>query len=479
MKKRKKISKDKFKITIQPTYKQKLCWQKLRDSTTQFILFGGGAGGGKSWIGCEWLLLNCLVYPGSKWFMGRNELKRLKGSTYQTFLKVCRLHSIPKTCWKLNSQESYILFWNGSRIDLIDVAYQPSDPLYERFGSMEFTGGWLEEVGEIRGDAFDILKSRIGRHANDEFNLFPKIFLTCNPKKNWVYFDFYKPWKENRLPEDTCFIQSLYNDNPYTAKTYGETLSKLKSNVTKQRLMYGLWEYEDDDAVMMEYEKILAMFDREQTPNTNDKFYLTVDVARYGRDRAVFILWQGWYIRKVWFYDKSSTQFIEEKIISVCDKWHIPRCNVIIDQDGVGGGVVDHLPGVYAFVNAGRPIEEWDDNKKWREQDTDRFAYKNLRSQCYDRLADYINEGLIGCYKEIPINIRDWIVEELESIRRKDVEDNEKKFQVISKEEIKQDILGRSPDFADAMMMRCVFGLGNMRETVKNSGESFEIDVVW
>ena len=38
------------------------------------------------------------------------------------------------------------------------MAYQPSDPMYERFGSLEFTDGALEECGEIRFEAFDILK---------------------------------------------------------------------------------------------------------------------------------------------------------------------------------------------------------------------------------------------------------------------------------------------------------------------------------
>lgn len=467
-----------FTITVKPTPKQMLCWKKLKDQTTQFILFGGGAGGGKSWIGCEWLVLNSLAYPGSKWFIGRNELKRIMKSSYITFRKVCKWHKIPENAWSLNSKYNYIEFSNGSRIDLMDLAYKPTDPLYERFGSEEYTGGWLEEVGEINGKAFDVLKSRIGRHMNKEFNLLPKMLLTCNPKKNWVYFDFYKPYKESRLSLDSCFIQSLYSDNYHTAGSYGALLSKIKDKTTRERLMNGLWEYEIDDSALMDYEKILAIFEREMIKKPDDEMFLTVDVARFGRDKAVFFLWQGYHIRKIWFYEKSATNLIEEKIISTCDQYQIPRRNVVIDQDGVGGGVVDHLPGVYAFVNGGSPIEEWDDDKKWREQDADRFFYKNLRSQCYDRLASYINDGIISCYDEIPEDVKNWIVEELEAIRKKDVEDNEKKFQIISKDEIKQ-TLGRSPDFADAMMMRCVFGLGDIRETINQEEESFDIEVTW
>ncbi len=462
--------------------KQALAWKRLKDKTTQFILFGGGAGGGKSWVGCEWLLIMCITCPGTKWYIGRNELKRIMKSTFITFLKVCKMHGIPDNCWKLNSQYNYIQFWNGSRIDLIDVAYKPADPMYERFGSEEYTSGWLEEAGEIEFQAFDVLKSRIGRHLNDKYNIFPKMLLTCNPKKNWLYFEFYDLDKKGILPEDYCFIKSLYNDNPYTAEKYGNLLAKIKDPVMRARLKDGLWEYDEDEAALMSYENILAIFDKDFERGYNNECYLSVDVARGGRDKAVFTLWQGYFIRKVWYYDKTTpapdylrdkTVFIEKKIISICEQWHISRNRVVVDQDGVGGGVVDHLPGVYAFVNGGRPVTEFDDEKKYREQETDKYFYKNLRSQCYFKLAELVREGKIGCYPEVSPDVRNWIIQELEAIKKKDVMDNEKKFQVISKEEIEK-VIGRSPDFSDAMMMRCVFGLGMPDE--EGIGE---VELVW
>ena len=111
----------KFILKLNPTLKQKACWEKLLDNTTEFILFGGGAGGGKSWVGCEWLVVLCLSYPGVKLFVGRNELKRIMQSTYITFQKVCKWHKIPRDSWKFNAQYSYVEFWNGSRIDFIDL----------------------------------------------------------------------------------------------------------------------------------------------------------------------------------------------------------------------------------------------------------------------------------------------------------------------------------------------------------------------
>src|SRR5205807_7649020 len=135
---------------------------------------------------------------------------------YVTWTKVCAFHHIPPQDWKLNGQYNYIEFRNGSRIDLLDVDFLPSDPLFERFGSLEYTEGDLEEAGEIHFLAFDVLKSRVGRHLNKEYGLLPKIGLTANPSKNFLYSLFYKPWKDGTLPAEYAFIQSLYGDNKYS-----------------------------------------------------------------------------------------------------------------------------------------------------------------------------------------------------------------------------------------------------------------------
>lgn len=481
--------KNQLTINIRPTPKQKVGWKYLKDNITEFIFFGGGAGGGKSWQGCEWLLVMCIVYPGFRGFIGRNELKRIMSSTYVTWKKVCKWHKIPDDIWKLNSQHNYIEFINfqtkkfdgyGSRIDLLDVAYLPRDPLYERFGSIEFTSGFAEEVGEWHEKAFDVLKSRIGRHKPDNFTGIPKIFLTGNPKKNWTYYSFYLPWRDTKKPEDNnrfdmviegevfncVFIQSLYRDNPYTMVTYERQLKSIRDKVLRQRLKDGNWEYEDDDANLMEYENIIKIFSESGLFDAAGDMYLSVDVARSGNDKAVIILWQGLHIKKLWYEDKTNIKWFRLKIEKLCEQHQVPLEHVVIDEDNMGGGLVDELEYCVGFVNGSKAVEAFDEDM----QETDRYSYLNLRSQCYFKLAEMVDNGKITCYQDVPTDIRNDIIQELEVIKRKDHEKNEKKLQVIPKDEIKA-IIGRSPDYADAMMMRMIFELGLQANQ--------DISVVW
>lgn len=96
----------------------------LTDKTHTEFLYGGAAGGAKSWTGCTWLVFMSLCYPGTKWFIGREELKRLRESTLITFFKVCTQYGIKRDKdFKYNGQDHYIQFANNSRIDLLDLRY--------------------------------------------------------------------------------------------------------------------------------------------------------------------------------------------------------------------------------------------------------------------------------------------------------------------------------------------------------------------
>lgn len=402
----------------------------------------------------------CETYPGTKWFIGRKELKRLMQSSYETWKKVCKYHGIPENHWKLNGQYNYIEFFNGSKIDLLDVDFQPSDPLYERFGSTEYTGGWGEEAGEWVFKAFDVLKTRIGRHLNKEYGLHPKLLLTCNPKKNWLKRVIWKPFKDGILDPIYAYIQSLYSDNYYTADTYGESLNEITDKVTKQRLKGGNWNYDDDENGLCSIDAIQDIWNN-TVEEENDKFAI-LDIARFGKDKTKLWLWKGWKCYKIITWENQDTGITATKLKTILAEERIPFSHCIGDEVGVGGGVIDQCKGINGFIANSSSLELKGAEKKpvmingILKHKTEKENFKTLKDQCGWMLADKVNNHEIRIEIEDE-ELKERIEEELGELKDAKPDEDVKK-QLVPKDEIKENI-GRSPDDLDCLIMRMWFEL--------------------
>lgn len=351
-----------------------------------------------------------------------------------------------------------LTFDGGSELVLMDLAPMPSDPNYERLGSLEFTGGFIEEAAEVESKAKEVVLSRI-RYRLDEFGLVPKLLMTCNPHKGYLYKEFYKPWKNGMLAPDKAFIRSLVTDNPHISEHYIESLKKIKDKVLRARLLLGDWEYADDDLTLFIFDAITDLF---TNPADDDKTrYITADIARFGRDKAVIMVWEGLTVIDIIVYQKSSMPTLETEILVLSQKYKVPMSRVLVDEDGIGGGVVDHLK-CKGFVANSTPIEAKND----REMRVVEYKvnYQNLRTQCYYELSEHVNDRLISIKTESE-SIQEAITEELEQIKARDV-DKDVKFRIITKDDIKAAI-GRSPDYADTLMMRMYFEVKPEKKTAK------------
>lgn len=427
-------------------FKQDEALTILTDNEVEEFLYGGAAGGAKTWTGCVWLAFMCLLFPFTKWFIGREELKRITESTLITFFKVAKEYGIDS--FKFNGQKNFIQFDNGSRIDLLELKYLPRDPLFERFGSTEFTGGWIEEGGEVNFGAYDVLKTRIGRQYNDKYNILAKIFITSNPKKNWLYQEFFKPFKGGELEGGLKrFLQALVQDNPFIESGYIERLKRIKDKAKKERLLLGNWDYDDNPYALCSYDDISAVFENDHIEKSEDK-YLTADVARFGSDAARIGVWYGWNLIEVISFDISKTTEIQAAIDALRVKYGIAKHNCIADEDGVGGGVVDSC-GIKGFVNNSRPFKE-----KITDKQKEVPNYENLQVQCIFGLAEKVNKNEINVSADVTTEEKESIIEELGTIERDS--SNMKKLSIVKKSKIKQNI-GRSPDWRDLMLMRKYF----------------------
>jgi len=251
----------------------------------------------------------------------------------------------------------------------------------------------------------------------------------------------------------------------------------------RKKLLEGNWKISLDDKSIFSYhciedlfsntvkqyekdekgELILDSFGRPKA--TKQENFITCDVARFGRDYAVVKTWEGFEVVKIAVYTISKTTDLTEYIEQERARLSIPKSNVLVDQDGVGGGVVDEC-GYCGFSGGAAALE--DPKTKIKEN------YKNLKTQCAYRMADRVNAGqaainpenylVNGQYsdhviiKQQVITVQSLIKQDLRSFKKIKADMDGKK-QMIPKELQKNLLSGRSPDFGDAFIMREWFEL--------------------
>ena len=405
------------------------------DSNVETILYGGAAGGGKTMLGCMWQILRRLKYPGTRSLIGRAKLDTLKKTTMNTFFQVANDIGLKAgEDFNYNQQSHIIKFSNGSEIILADLFLYPSDPNFQDLGGLELTDVFLDEATEISEKAYSVVCSRI-RYKLNEFGLKPKILLTCNPSKGWIYNQFYLPYKNQNLPDHLAFIQALPGDNIHLPDAYVTSLSRLPE-ADRKRLLEGDWEFDNSSDRLYLYDELMRCF---REPMNVGEGYITADIARLGKDRTVLCVWKGLSCIDIVVLRQKRQDEVKAEIQRLMNTHSIRLSNVLADADGVGGGLVDSLR-CREFMNGSKAVRG--------------NQYMNLKADCYFRLGELIDKNEIT----FPIKWQEEICKELELIRRVDP-DKEGKLRVTSKDTISQRTGGISPDIADAIMMRAYFEL--------------------
>lgn len=406
-------------------------------------------------------------YPWTRWFYWREELKRLKQTTLATYFKFLDDYKIPPEQKGIyNAQDSVIKYANWSETLLLDLAYLPSDPLYTRFGSLELTWGYIDESAEVAEQCISILSTRVWRQRNEEYNLSPKILEGFNPDKWHVYRRYYKPDKDGTMPEYRKFIKALATDNKRLPKSYISQLEKT-NEVTKQRLLYWNFDYDDTPWRLFEYDKLLAM--QKNEPFYWEKF-ISCDPAREWRDTTRIVVWNGLTIEQVITEDKSNLKDLKDRLLLLSRREWVKKNHIIIDENWLWWWLVDELECQW-FINNRRAIDP-----KIQSTPTSSLKKANfwmLKDQCYYLLSQYVNAWKIS-YKW-PSEVFSMLVEELDIIVQIDI-DKDWPYRILPKDEMKVK-LWRSPDIWDAVMMRMFYEIRKPIDLTWLEATSFDTDL--
>ncbi len=224
-----------MKLTLSVTKKQK----SFIDSTESEVLFGGAAGGGKSYGQAVDALLFALRYPGSKQLILRRSFSELDKSLIRTTLAL-----YPRELYSFNSSSHTGRFKNGS---LIDFGYCAAENDVYQYQSAEYDVIRFDELTHFTESQYVYLISRV-RGAND----YPKqVKSSTNPGgvgHNWVKARFVDPSPagESFVGDDgmrRIFIPALLSDNRFLIEgdpDYERRLLALP-DAERRALLHGDW----------------------------------------------------------------------------------------------------------------------------------------------------------------------------------------------------------------------------------------------
>lgn len=168
--------------------------------------------------------------------------------------------------------------------------------------------------------------------------------------------------------------------------------------------------------------------------------YISADIALHGSDKFIVMVWDGWKIIEVVEVAKCDANQVTELLKSLAEKHNVMRHNIVYDADGLGSFLRGYLTGAKPFNNGSSPIND--------------KIYKNLKNECAYALAKVINNGEIYIDCEMD---KAQLIKELECLQTYNL-DAEGKIQILPKAKIKE-IIGNSPDYLDALIMRMYFNL--------------------
>lgn len=247
-------------------------------------------------------------------------------------------------------------------------------------------------------------------------------------------------------------------DNPHIpVLELAKTKAELDSLTYKQEI---LAEYLEDSGALFKYTALVDMFSN--TITKSDEKYLIVDIADDGSDKTIFNFWQGLESYRIERYERLNTESIISKIREYAQEDKIPYSQIAVDAIGVGAGVASSslLDGIVGYKSSYQAFKTDKDmvrlpNVHYLKHTPMFTEYKNLRSQCLFYLADLVNNHKIAV-KQDDIHIKEPIIEELSHYQ--DVSVGDGKRMATQKEDIKE-MIGRSPDLSDTLIMRMYFEL--------------------
>lgn len=207
----------------------------------------------------------------------------------------------------------------------------------------------------------------------------------------------------------------------------------------------------DSEMVVLPYRSILEAF--ESRGQLGDHIEIGLDVARMGTDSSVWVAVSGSRVLEIKRITGNTTMQVVGQTVEFYRylqiKYKLPILSVKVDVIGLGAGVYDRLvelddEDIYIPVVAVNNAEAL--------TVIDRERYLNVRAEMAWMFRYRLEQGGVGI-ADVHVDdyeLKDYLRGDMQAMRYQIT--SQGKIKIIAKEELKK-ILGRSPDYWDALVM--------------------------
>ncbi len=301
--------------------------------------------------------------------------------------------------------------------------------------------------GDTRQEVYDQCRNIIDRYWREEYRQYG------TPQEIFI--------------KSATFVEARLADNVKLIASDPNYVANLASQSEEQRArdLDGNWKYKvagDDIIKLIHMEKLFS----NAFQYGDNVRRVSCDAAFDGGDSLVMWLWEGWHIRDVFVCgldSKKTVNVVKAKL----EEWGVHENNFTYDLNGLGQIFKGFFPNAVPFNNKAAVEEKF------------KYIYPNLKSQAAYMFAQKVINAEISIestlltrkfsgkrFKDMPL--KDILNRERKAIRKD--ENNENNGWSIIKKAIMKSIVGHSPDFIEALLMRMIFEIRHKRGQFKGLG---------
>jgi len=292
-----------------------------------------------------------------------------------------------------------------------------------------------------------------------------EVYEQCRDIIDRLWIDAYSEYGSpaDLFVKSVAFVEARLVDNIQLMRSDPTYLANLAGQSEEQRSrdLEGNWKYKSVGDDMIKMNHMEAFFNNPQQIGDGVR-RASLDAAFDGGDNLVMWLWEGWHLKDLFVCRKDSKDTVNV-VKAKLKEWRVLEENFTYDLNGIGQIFKGFFASAIPFNNRESVAEE------------DKGLYDTIKSQSAYLLAKKIINREISIEptlldyrfdagKNKNVQLRQILMEERKAIRANS-SSYEKGFTLIKKSDMKK-LVGHSPDFIDAMLMRMIFEI----KTKKSGG---------